>query len=123
MLLYTFVIFLLKDAFDHADAVKEGKIIPKDGADSEYDQVQVDLEEVKNESERYLKQITGQLKTRVSYFGSAKNRFQLEVSDNTKVPREFELSSSKKGYKRYMTAETKVNRPKTFVSIHLLTVE
>ncbi|XP_021954650.1 DNA mismatch repair protein Msh6 [Folsomia candida] len=95
------------DAFDHADAVKEGKIIPKDGADSEYDQVQVDLEEVKNESERYLKQITGQLKTRVSYFGSAKNRFQLEVSDNTKVPREFELSSSKKGYKRYMTAETK----------------
>lgn len=49
-----------------------------------------------------------QLRTNVTYFGTAKNRFQLEVPASLKMPSDFEYTTAKKGYKRFVTASTKV---------------
>jgi len=54
-----------------------------------------------------VESISARFRTKVSWFGSDKKRFQLEVSDKVSVPASFELSSSKKGFKRYITTETK----------------
>lgn len=45
----------------------------------------------------------------MKYFGSEKNRFQLEIPDSVanKTGTEYEFTSSRKGFKRYMTPKTK----------------
>lgn len=47
---------------------------------------------------------------KVHYFGSDKKRYQLEVPDaaSKRAGDGYELQSQKKGYKRYVTDETKV---------------
>lgn len=72
--------------------------------------MQANLAEVTLEAERYLRQVGNDLGVKVKYFGSAKNRFQLEVPENTRVSKEYDLSSSKKGFKRYINSTTKVNQ-------------
>ena len=46
---------------------------------------------------------------KVTYFGSDKKRFQIEVPDNPskKADNSYELVSQRKGFKRYWTATTK----------------
>ena len=43
----------------------------------------------------------------INYFGTAKNRFQLEIPENVakNVPDEYEVTTQKKGHKRYWTKE------------------
>lgn len=43
----------------------------------------------------------------IGYWGTAKNRYQLEVPDSTSknTPDEYTLQSQKKGYRRYWTPE------------------
>lgn len=104
------VLFLnTQNAFDHQKATKEGKIIPKDGIDEEFDNAKSSVIEVEEEAAAYLKEISKKLQCPVTYFGSDKKRFQLEVPDSVHVSKKFELSSSKKGFKRYYNATTKVN--------------
>ena len=45
----------------------------------------------------------------VKYFGTEKNRFQLEIPENQakRTGSEYEFTSSRKGFKRFMTAKTK----------------
>ena len=44
----------------------------------------------------------------IVYFGTAKNRFQMEVPDSVRhVPDEYEVTSSRKGFKRYTTPDIK----------------
>ena len=37
----------------------------------------------------------------IVYWGTGKNRYQMEVPDRIKVPDDFQLTSSRKGFKRY----------------------
>lgn len=41
----------------------------------------------------------------VSYVGSGRTRFQLEVPDHKKVPESFEFQGARKGFRRYYTPE------------------
>lgn len=47
----------------------------------------------------------------VTYFGSDKKRFQLEIPENRthKVNSEYQLEGTRKGYKRYSTTTTRVS--------------
>ena len=53
--------------------------------DEEFDSAKEAVINVQQEAEEYLKELSKQLQTRVVYFGSDKKRFQLEVSENTRV--------------------------------------
>jgi DNA mismatch repair protein MSH6 len=48
----------------------------------------------------------------VTYCGSDKKRFQLEVPDNftNKAGKHYELQGQRKGFKKYWTSETKASR-------------
>lgn len=95
------------NAFDHEVAKKEGNIIPNHGVDSEYDTASSELKEVENELEDYLNEMKSMLNCRVSYVGSGRTRFQLEVPDHKKVPESFEFQGARKGFRRYYTSEGK----------------
>ena len=45
----------------------------------------------------------------LAYFGTAKNRYQVEVPESLsrKIPDEYELTSQRKGFKRYQSPEMK----------------
>ncbi|XP_066999808.2 DNA mismatch repair protein Msh6 [Anabrus simplex] len=96
-------------AFDHEEAQKEGRIIPSSGVDPEYDAVMEELKLVNRELQDYLEEQRRFFGCKVSYFGSDKKRFQIEVPDSAarKVGNDYELQSQKKGFKRYWTAKTK----------------
>lgn len=43
--------------------------------------------------------------SQVTFFGSGKNRFQMEIADSVNVPRYYDLKSRRKGFGRYSTEE------------------
>nr|XP_033795890.1 DNA mismatch repair protein Msh6 isoform X1 [Geotrypetes seraphini] len=94
-------------AFDHEKARKTGVITPKVGFDSDYDQA---LQDIKS-NEQSLQEYLGKQRTRLGcksivYWGTGKNRCQLEIPENVterNLPEEYELRSTKKGFKRYWT--------------------
>ncbi|XP_035217076.1 DNA mismatch repair protein Msh6-like isoform X2 [Stegodyphus dumicola] len=94
-------------AFDHEVAKKEGNFIPRPGVDEEYDSACAEIEETEKDLESYLQEQKQLLNCKVTYVGSAKTRFQLEVPDNKKVPSNFEFQGARKGFKRYYTQECK----------------
>ncbi|KAK6631688.1 hypothetical protein RUM43_013752 [Polyplax serrata] len=99
-----------KNAFDHELAKKEGCIIPKSsGVDSEYDAVVEELKEISKESNSYLKLQCQYFGATVKYFGSDKNRYQLEVPESQakKADSNYEFTSCRKGFKRFVTSQTK----------------
>jgi len=76
------------------------------GVDPEYDQALADIQATKSWFDQYLKKQCAVLGCKVTYWGSAKNRFQLEVPDSVrKIPDKYTLQSQKKGFKRYWTSE------------------
>lgn len=97
-------------AFDHKKARSTGVISPKAGFDPDYDQA---LTGIKS-SERKLQDYLDRQKKRVgcksmAYWGTGRNRFQMEVPDSVSevnIPQEYEVKSTKKGWKRYVTKET-----------------
>ncbi|KAM3863433.1 DNA mismatch repair protein Msh6 [Diretmus argenteus] len=96
-------------AFDHQKARTTGVITPKAGFDPEFDQA---LAGIKN-CERDLQEYLDRQKKRVgcknlAYWGTGRNRYQMEVPDSISersIPEEYEVKSTKKGWKRYMTRE------------------
>ena len=96
-----------KVAFDHEEAKKEGRVIPKTGVDSEYDEVYEELEKISKESKIYLQEQIRFFGVKVAFIGTTKNRYQLEIpmSQLKKVGSGYELQSQRKGFKRYYTAE------------------
>ncbi|XP_044184294.1 DNA mismatch repair protein Msh6-like isoform X1 [Acropora millepora] len=100
------LLLTFKHAFDHNKARNEGVILPKPGVDPDYDGALADINATKGWFDKYLKKQCAALGCKVTYWGSAKNRFQLEVPDSIrKIPDEYTLQSQKKGFKRYWTAE------------------
>ncbi|XP_058798739.1 probable DNA mismatch repair protein Msh6 [Phymastichus coffea] len=98
-----------KNAFDHEEAKKEGFIVPKHGVDKDYDAVLIEFEEIKKELNAYLDKQRKYFGVMVKYVGTDKKRYQIEIPDTQmkKVGRGYELQGSRKGFKRYTTAETK----------------
>jgi DNA mismatch repair protein MSH6 len=80
----------------------KGKIIPRPGINNEYDNAIDRLNENQKKFELYLKQQAKSLNCHLKYFGSNKNRYQLEIPDEKckNLTTDYELTSSKKGFKR-----------------------
>lgn len=97
-----------KRSFDQSVAKESGVIVPPEGFDPEYDDACADITRVEEELQEYLQEQRTALKCKsVVYWGAKKeDRFQLEVPESAvsaKQPKEYELKSRKKGYKRFHT--------------------
>uniref|UniRef100_H3B5L6 DNA mismatch repair protein n=3 Tax=Latimeria chalumnae TaxID=7897 RepID=H3B5L6_LATCH len=96
-------------AFDHQKARSTGVITPKTGFDPEYDQALSDIKETERCFQEYLEKQRKRLGCKnVVYWGTAKNRYQMEIPESVAerhIPEEYELKSTKKGFKRYWTRE------------------
>ncbi|XP_028323866.1 DNA mismatch repair protein Msh6 [Gouania willdenowi] len=97
-------------AFDHQKARSTGVITPKAGFDPEYDQALTEIKNCEGELQEYLDRQKKRIGCRnMTYWGTGRNRFQMEVPDavsERNIPEEYEVKSTKKGWKRYVTKET-----------------
>lgn len=97
-------------AFDHQKARTTGVITPKAGFDPEYDQALTGIKNCERELQDYLDRQKKRLGCKsMSYWGTGRNRYQMEVPDSVSernIPEEYEVKSTKKGWKRYVTKET-----------------
>ncbi|KAF7991283.1 hypothetical protein HCN44_002845 [Aphidius gifuensis] len=98
-----------KTAFDHEAAKKIGSIVPQKGVDAEFDKSIREFDIIKQESEDYLKKQMKHFDGKVTFVGSDKKRYQLEVPESKchKATSKHELQGQRKGFKRYYTDETK----------------
>ena len=99
-----------KDAFNNSEAAKTGKIIPKKGVDSDFDQAAQEKKELEADLEQYLREQKKYFgSSDIKYFGSGNNMYQLEIPENLckKVTSEYSLSTQRKGFKRFVTEETR----------------
>ncbi|GLH02763.1 Probable DNA mismatch repair protein Msh6 [Gryllus bimaculatus] len=96
-------------AFDHETATKEGRIVPSAGVDPEYDNILEEVERVNDELQKYLEEQRKYFGCKVTYIGSDKKRFQLEVPEAAarKAGNDYELQSQRKGFKRFATSKSK----------------
>ncbi|KAK6167624.1 hypothetical protein SNE40_021604 [Patella caerulea] len=95
-------------AFDHDKAKKDGIIIPTKGVDEEYDTAVTDILSTEDELNTYLDSQRKALSCRaIVYWGTGKNRYQMEIPEVAvpRIPDDYNLMSSKKGWKRYRTTE------------------
>lgn len=97
-------------AFDHQKARNTGVITPKVGFDPEYDQALAGIKTREGELNDYLDRQKKRLGCKnMAYWGTGRNRYQMEVPDSVperNIPQEYEVKSTKKGWKRYITKET-----------------
>ena len=98
-----------QNSFDAEQARRDGKIIPSPGVNEDYDRALEDIKSAERGFEKYLKEMVKKFNSKVIYFGTGKNRYQLEIPEARckDVPNDFELTSSKKGFKRYWSSEIK----------------
>ncbi|XP_038253313.1 DNA mismatch repair protein Msh6 isoform X2 [Dermochelys coriacea] len=96
-------------AFDHNEARKTGVITPKAGFDPDYDKALKDITDIEENLREYLDKQRKRLGFKAMlYWGAGKNRYQMEIPENAishNLPEEYELKSTRKGYKRYWTKE------------------
>lgn len=97
-------------AFDHQKARSTGIITPSAGFDPEHDQALAGIKTRVEELVEYLSRQKKRLGCKfLSFWGTGRNRYQIEVPDSVpegNIPREYEVKSTKKGCKRYVTKET-----------------
>lgn len=97
-------------AFDHQKARTTGVITPKTGFDPEYDHALTAIKSCERELQEYLDRQKKRLGCKnMAYWGTGKNRYQMEVPDSVSernIPEEYEVKSTKKGWKRYVTKES-----------------
>lgn len=97
-------------AFDHQKARTTGVITPKVGFDPEYDQALNEIKSCEKELLDYLERQKKRLGCKnMAYWGTGRNRYQMEVPESVSernIPEEYEVKSTKKGWKRYVTKET-----------------
>jgi DNA mismatch repair protein MSH6 len=96
-----------RTGFDRQEAEKEGKIIPRAGVDPQYDESLKLIQEIEADAESYIQEQRKYFGSRVTYVGSDKKRFQLEVPEASakKADHRYEIQGQRKGFKRYYTAE------------------
>ncbi|VDK43707.1 unnamed protein product [Anisakis simplex] len=98
-----------REAFDHKKARDEAMIVPEKGVDREYDEVIENVNDCKRNLDVYLLTIRKRLGcTNIQYFGTGRSRYQIEIPESIakNLGNEFELKSSRKGYKRMVTDES-----------------
>ncbi|KAL8149106.1 hypothetical protein AgCh_006203 [Apium graveolens] len=99
-----------KNAFDWVDANNSGRIIPREGADEEYDSACQAVQGIESNLKEHLKEQRKVLgDTSINYVTIGKDAYLLEVPESlsSSVPRDYELQSSKKGVSRYWTPSIK----------------
>ncbi|XP_047510780.1 probable DNA mismatch repair protein Msh6 [Pieris napi] len=98
-----------KEGFNQTQAEKEGKILPEAGVDQEYDNTLELIEEIEQELRQYLMEQEKYFKCKITYVGSDKKRYQMEIPQNaaSKAGGDYHMEGARKGYKRYSTYETK----------------
>ncbi|XP_072027536.1 DNA mismatch repair protein Msh6-like [Amphiura filiformis] len=100
-----------KRAFNHDKARQMGAIIPSLGVIPEYDKALISMNAINSQLDRFLEKQRQRLGCRrINYWGTAKNRYQLEIPEDAlknKSLDDYEVQSSKKGFKRFWTAEIK----------------
>ncbi|EDW94848.1 probable DNA mismatch repair protein Msh6 [Drosophila yakuba] len=99
-------------AFDHDAAAKTGVIAPQAGMDAEYDAAMDSIGEIEKRLKSYLEEQERHFGCRITYFGSDKKRYQLDVPEShaSKANKSYSLEGQTKGKKpcrRYTTAETR----------------
>ncbi|XP_016969087.2 LOW QUALITY PROTEIN: probable DNA mismatch repair protein Msh6 [Drosophila rhopaloa] len=99
-------------AFDHDAAAKTGVIAPQAGMDAEYDSAMDSINEIEERLKTYLVEQERHFGCRITYFGSDKKRYQLDVPEShaVKANKSYSLEGQTKGKKpsrRYTTAETR----------------
>ena len=96
-------------SFDHQKARADGKISPKTGDLDELDDLKERMKDLRKEMDTYLREQKSYFGCEVKYWGTGKNRYQLEVplSKVNKATRAYELASGTKAVKRYTTSETR----------------
>ncbi|MFH4977385.1 hypothetical protein AB6A40_004094 [Gnathostoma spinigerum] len=95
--------------FDHQKARRDGTIIPTRGTDAEYDQGLEEIQMCEQMLRQYLKEVQRELRCpSIKFIEEGKSRFHLEIPDSltTSLSHNFELKSSRKGFKRYTTPES-----------------
>ncbi|VDL90776.1 unnamed protein product, partial [Schistocephalus solidus] len=98
---------LTETAFDHEKARSEGRIVVEPGFDPEFDTARQNLDDVKEQLDDYLHEQSRIIGAQLTYTGTGKNRFQIEVPDThtRNVPDHWEVTSQRKGYRRYRSPE------------------
>ncbi|CAH0596392.1 unnamed protein product [Chrysodeixis includens] len=98
-----------KEAFNQTQAEKEGRILPGEGVDQEYDNTIQLIKEIEEELKEYLSEQEKYFKCRLSYVGSDKKRYQIEMPQTaaSKAGSKYTMEGARKGYKRFSTNETK----------------
>lgn len=96
-----------RQIFDEKQAKKDGYIRPLPGVDSQYDEAVSEVADIERSFEEYLKEqkrVTGL--SELCYFGTNKDRYQLEVpmAKVSRVPKDWTSKSQKKTHRRYWTA-------------------
>jgi DNA mismatch repair protein MSH6 len=86
-------------------------LIPKAGVDAEYEAFNEKLKQIDEELKQHLREMRNMFNCEVKYIGNDKKRYQIEISEKSskKVPSNFELTSSRKGFKRYYSPRGKVS--------------
>ena len=94
--------------FDEAKAQSSGTIVPRRGQDADFDAAKEAVRELSAALDAYLEETRSRLQCRaVKYFGSGKDRYQLEVPEAVARSRcrgaEWEVRKPKKGFARLRT--------------------
>ncbi|XP_010556697.1 PREDICTED: DNA mismatch repair protein MSH6 [Tarenaya hassleriana] len=104
------IIKRFKDAFDWLEAHNTGRVVPREGADKEYDSACKTAKEIVSSLTKHLKEQRNLLgDVSINYVTVGKEEYLLEVPEclRGRVPQDYELCSSKKGFFRYWTPTTK----------------
>ncbi|PIM97702.1 Mismatch repair ATPase MSH6 (MutS family) [Handroanthus impetiginosus] len=104
------ILSYFKDAFDWEEANHSGRIIPREGADVEYDAACQMVKDIESKLKKHLKEQRKLLgDASICYVTVGKDAYLLEVPESLSqsIPKEYELRSSKKGFFRYWTPEIK----------------
>ncbi|XP_045779005.1 probable DNA mismatch repair protein Msh6 isoform X2 [Maniola jurtina] len=98
-----------KGAFNQKEAEKEGRILPGEGVDQEYDSTLQAIKEIEGDLKEYLAEQESYFKCRLHYVGTDKKRYQIEVPQNaaSRAGSEYHLEGARKGFKKFSTSETK----------------
>lgn len=103
-----------RSIFDEKQAKKDGNIKPCPGVNVDYDRAKDDISRCEKELDEYLHTMKKKIGVSdLKYFGSNKDRYQIEVAMNqcSKVPSDWMSKSQKKTHRRYRTVfiENKFN--------------
>ena len=84
---------------------------PQKGIDEDFDEANAQVDAIKEELNDFLNGMRQRFKERRINFSHAKHRYELEIPEEhvkgTKKPKDLEFSSSKAGYQRFLTNESR----------------